>query len=536
MDDSDDAASLFHTGSLASGVSLAIAQSKVVACFVHSPSPSDSPGSHASHVWEHYWLANKSQPTDMISSDTPPLGLLLGEKAVLLKMEFGTKEAGFLKAFVDIESAPTMVVIDKGKVVEMVEGSVGREEFTERLLRAVGFGVGGGEREAEGEGGREEEDEEMVDDIGGRQIGGAARADEPVVEQAPQEQPTQSSAEVQAMLADRGKRLEAERLRREATEKAERIARANARRKEEEDAVAGTYAGKGKQRATSDQKDKQQARDAWIYQQKQRKDEAKKERERILAQIESDKQERKAQAQRRKDLEAASGAGALSDLPPTAHTNAPPTMNAHTTCALQIRLFDGSSIRGKFDPNADIATAVRIWVKEASPEGGADIPFTFRQILAPNPSRTIEVSEEQQSLLELGLVPSATLVLVPIAGATSAYASNNSGYVNSIYGTASWAASGVFGLLGSVWSYVPSVGSGASGPYIGGTGDEQERSNAEGARMAGSDSAPAGGAVKRAQGRVKRGREEDVTTFYNGNSSAFEGRKDDDGDGEKDGK
>ncbi|KAK5164257.1 uncharacterized protein LTR77_009951 [Saxophila tyrrhenica] len=543
MDD-EEIPSLFHQGSLQSGIALAIQQRKLVACFIYSPDD------HTSHVWEHYWLANESQPTDIVSSDTPPLGLLLSEKAVLLKMELGSQEAGFLKAFVDITKAPTMVVVHNGKVLEKVEGEVGREEFTERLLKAVGFGAGDqGKREPEGppDGLNEEDttDSTAQQATGGQSSTaqpGQAQATTPAAASTTSGTPTQqaqSSAEIQAMLSERGKRLEAERLRREATEKAERIARSNARRKEEEDAAAAEgYDGKGKQRATSDQKDKQQARDAWIFQQKQRKDEAKKERERILAQIENDKQERKAQAQRKKDAEAAAGAGAFSDMPttyPSSVRSARPTAN-HTTCALQVRLFDGSSIKGKFDPNADIADAVRTWVKEASPEGGADIPFTFRQILAPRPSRTIEISEEHQSLLELGLVPSATLVLVLVAGATSAYASNSSGYVSSAYSTASWAASGVFGLLGSAWSYVPSLG-GGSGPYMGGTGDEQDMSNVVGANMADSDSAPSGAAVRRVQGLGDRKKDDDrVTTFYNGNSSAFEGRKGDDQDGKDDGK
>jgi hypothetical protein len=138
------------------------------------------------------------------------------------------------------------------------------------------------------------------------------------------------------------------------------------------------------------------------------------------------------------------------------------------------------------------------------------------------------VGEEHHSLFDLGLVPSATLVLVPIAGATSAYASNNSGYIGSAYGAASWAAGSVYGMLDTLWSYVPSFG-GGSGPYIGGTGDQQERSNAEGARMAGSDSAAPGGAtnIGKVRGLADQRKDDKVTTFYNGNSSAFEGRKED---------
>ncbi|KAK3711879.1 hypothetical protein LTR37_009397 [Vermiconidia calcicola] len=523
------ATSIFHEGDLNSGIARAIQEKKVVACFIHKPDE------HESEIWEDYWLQNKSQPTDMISSDIPPLGLMLAEKAVLLKLELGSREAGFLNAFCPVTKAPTMVVVHNGKVLERLEVGIGKEEFVGRLLRAVGFkSAPAGTSQPEGPPGDEDE-EEARDDIGGQNAVPGSEASVPAAEQtnAGPSQPASSGStsqppdHVQTMLTERGQRLEAERVKREAAAKAEKIARANARRKETEEASAGHSGDRA--RGTSDQKDKQQARDAWIYQQKQRKDEAKKERERILGQIESDKQERKAQAARRKELESAAGGGAYSEVPESStRTTTLPARSVHTSCALQVRLFDGSSIRAKFEPDADIATAVRTWVDEASPEGGADIPYTFRQILAPQPSKTIEMSEEHQSLQELGLIPSATLVLVPVAGATSAYSSAGGGYLN-------WATSTAYSLLDGIWSYMPTVTAGGrGGPYMGGTGDEHEGSNLEGARMADSDSASPGGA---ASGNVtgfaasQRKKDDRVTEFYNGNSSAFEGRKDDEEDG-----
>lgn len=561
--DVDMPPSMFHTGDLNSGISLAIREQKVVACFIRQE------GEYWSQVWEDYWLANKSHPTDVISEDGPPLGLVLAEKAVLLRLEFGSQEAGFLSVFTEVQKAPTMVLIRDGHVLEKIEGGVGKEEFKSRLSRAVGLevaasegGQAGEDRGSQAYAGRASREEELVDDIGGRHVtpqvwGPDSAPEEPTTatsaaRTAPtqvypqrQSQPSQTAgppphspsqpppANVQSMLTERGQRLEAERLEREAAEKAERIARANARRKEAEDAAA-THTDKGKQRASSDQNDKQQARDAWIYQQKQRKDEAKKERERILKQIESDKQERKAQAARRKEAEM----GGMSEVTPSEATANPPSSSAArapthaSTCQLLVRLFDGASIKGKFASDADVS-AVRAWVKEASPEGGADIPYCFRQILAPQPSRTIEVGEEARTLQELGLVPSATLVLVPIAGSVDAYGGPTSGYMSSAWN----AISSIYGLAGSTLGYITGYGSGVNatdgegGLYMGGIGDEQEPSNQEGARMAGSDSAaPGGGTVKtlfdQRREQVKDWKQ--GTEFYNGNSSAFEGRKGDD--------
>ncbi len=503
--------SVFHQGDLQSGISLAISQSKLVACFIYTPDE------HVSQLWEDYWLANKSHPTDMLS-DAPPLGLLLAEKAVLLKLEFGSQEANFLNAFVEVKESPALLIIHNGKVLECLERDVGRAEFETRLKKAAGVDSLKQERVPEGPPTGLNDDEEVANDIGGR----SASLDE--LKEAPETPATTITPEqppaAQTLLAERARKLEADRLRREAAEKAERIVRATQRKREEEEA-ARPDKGKGRAQDIQESKEQSQAREAWLYQQKLRKDEAKKERERILAQIENDKQNRKAQAQRRKDAEAAGGGGGYSKLPSTTETSTRSSAaKKHDTCALQVRLFDGSSIRAKFAADADIATAVRTWVKEASPEGGADIPFTFRQILAPQPSKTIEVGEEHHSLLDLGLVPSATLVLVPIAGATTAYASDSGG----LYGAASWVANSAYGVFGELWRFLPSLSRAPAGaPYIGGTADELESSNREGARMAGSDGAAPGGAVR---GMRDTRTDDRTTTFYNGNSSAFEGRKD----------
>lgn len=63
-------------------------------------------------------------------------------------------------------------------------------------------------------------------------------------------------------------------------------------------------------------------------------------------------------------------------------------------------------------------------VDKVRPDG--DFPYTFKHILAPLPNRTLSISDEEDSLQHLGLVPSATLVMVPIQGYTAAYDGNQS--------------------------------------------------------------------------------------------------------------
>ena len=505
---------MFHQGDLNSGITRAIQEQKVVACFIRQDDNEDC------QIWEEQWLGS------IPSGEGMPLGEVVGARAVLLRLDLGSQEAGFLSAFCTITKAPTLVVIRHGQVLDKLEGGLEYEEFLERLEKAVGS--------------RSKEDVEEAD-VGAKASSTSAetmtdQAQTSGSAQSSQAEPSQSPGYVYANVNPEAQRLEAERVRREALEKADRIAKANARRKEAEEASAAAHKGKERQLATTEVKEKQRAKDAWIYQQKQRKDEAKKERERVLGQIESDKQERKARAAMAREGQTESGTGQYSEMGGRSGATA---IRSGGSCALLIRLFDGSSIRGKFASDVDIATAVRTWVKEAAPEGGADIPYNFRQILAPHPSRSIEVSEEHQSLQDLGLLPSATLVLVPVAGYTDAYSDAGRGYIGYAYS----AVNKVYSLAGSALSYIPGMNYlAANAPYMGGTGDEREESNVEGARVAESDSAAPGGSTRAstANVRVKTLFDQQAeqaardsgkgATFYNGNSSAFEGRKDDDQD------
>lgn len=544
---------MFHSGDLNSGISLAIQHQKLVACFVRQDDD------YWSQIWEDHWLKNGREHAED-ASEGPTVGDMVNEKAVLLRLDFGSKEAGFLGAFCKIEKAPTLVIIDNGRVLEKLEGGVGQDEWLERVLKAVGLLQG--EEAGQDDDGQAEDDE----DEGPGSQAYADRASSTPTEPAAEEQrsqptnpaaaaaetPSQSSTPPQpqsqtidTLFPARAARLEAEKTHRDAAEKAARLARQAARRKEAEEAAEAAAqhssrgGGKGKQRATTEENEKQRARDAWIYQQKQRKDEAKQERERILRQIEADKLERKTRAQRAKEAESEAGAGASEPVPASSLASARRSAGAGGACSLQIRLFDGSSIRGKFPVESTLAKAVRDWVKETSPPGtgGADVPYSFRQILAPRPSRSIEVSEEHRSLGDLELVPNATLVLVPVAGYTDAYASSSSS--GGILGYGYSLVNGVWSRLPQVSYYLPSF----SRLYMGGTGDARKAGNVEGARMAGAGVTPAAEEGSQVEGRRthtladQRAEEERErkkrTEFYNGNSLGFEGRKgDDDGDGE----
>jgi hypothetical protein len=464
---------------------------------------------------------------------------VIKSKTVLLRLDYGTKEASFLSAFCPIDEAPTLVIIHNGTVVDKLEGNLEYTEWAQRLLKACGSDAQGASASEPTQSHEPTVSAPTVLETNDETSEGAAvpleSASGLAAASLPGVPPEHQPENIQALLSERGQRLEAERLRREGREKAERIARARAIREEQERAQSQT--DKGKQRAEDPDSAKNKARIDWVQQQSKRKIEAKEEKLRIMARIEADKRERKTRELERKQAAAAIAGEPLpsqsSALPGSSSTKMPPTSG---TCALQVRLFDGSSIKGRFKHDSTLATAVREWIKQTSPAGGADIPFNFRQILTPHPSRTIEISEEGQTLSDVGLMPTATLVLVPVAGFTEAYSSGGGG---GILGSAYGMVSGAFGLAGSALGYVTGFGSSSDsqsgeGIYMGGTADEQEPSNVQGSRMANADSGTAQSGPSRIRVKTmaeQRAESENGAEFYNGNSLGTEGRKDDDDGG-----
>ena len=249
------------------------------------------------------------------------------------------------------------------------------------------------------------------------------------------------------MLAERAARLEIDKKEKEAAEKSKKAAEAKARKAAmEEEAPAGTQ-------KSADMK--------YALLQKKRQQEARAERERILKRVEDDKAERrereaqrKAQAKAKEDAEK----GVETDAPSSVIS--PPSMIKSAQCALQIRLFDGSTIRSRFPSDCSLRADVRPWIDEQQP---GDTPYTFKHVLSPLPNKSISISDEEQTLQSQGLAPSATLILVPVQGYTSAYEDGaSSGVVSRVaaggYGLVSSGVGLVTGLLGSF------LGSGDTAP------------------------------------------------------------------------
>lgn len=219
-------------------------------------------------------------------------------------------------------------------------------------------------------------------------------------------QPTeaQQSDTVRRVLAERAVRLQEQKL---AAEQKIKEDRAKAKEKAEAESKAGknTQAARTHQQAELVKKRKQQGID---------------ERKRILKRIEDDKEERRAKAAEKDGR--ATVADVSASLTKSPETKIPSTTKLGNVTALQVRLFDGSTIRSRFKTAAPLAD-VRKWVGEDRTDG--NMPFAFKQVVSPQANKLLDVTEEKKSLGDLALAPSATLVLIPVAKYTQAYQVGN---------------------------------------------------------------------------------------------------------------
>ena len=160
---------------------------------------------------------------------------------------------------------------------------------------------------------------------------------------------------------------------------------------------------------------------------KQRRAQQAEDRKRILKRIEQDKEERRQLAaqkeQQRNDMRSADGVttGPVSSIRPS---------KTSEMTAIQVRLFDGSTIRSRFKSNSTVKD-VRKWVDETRTDG--KLPYTFKQLLTPMPSKAVEETEENKQLDETGLSPSSTLILIPVRHFASAYDGASQGIVGRVF-------------------------------------------------------------------------------------------------------
>lgn len=253
---------------------------------------------------------------------------------------------------------------------------------------------------------------------------------------------------VQTMLDQRRRRLDIDKKEKEALEKAERRAKQETQR-------AAADAADPNSRLAKQHK--------YAQLQKRRQLVERQERERILKVIENDKVERKHTEDMRKALAAAQAESELNDGAEglldrqLANEMKQQIGRASSNCAVQVRLFDGTTIRSTFPSGQTLGKNVRQWIDEQRAD--SDVPYTFRQILAPLSNRPISISEEEESLQSLGLTPSATLVMVPVQNYSAAY-DPAQGYLKKGLSVGYNLVSGSIGLVTGAMGSLLGVGNG----------------------------------------------------------------------------
>jgi hypothetical protein len=227
--------------------------------------------------------------------------------------------------------------------------------------------------------------------------------------------------------------------------------------------------------------------------QKEREQKQRDERERIRQQIKSDREERRRREELRKQPQAQA-------VDVTGNMSLTPTAPKSQDIRVQVRTFDGSTL----------------WIDSISLQS---VPYNLKIILTPLPNRNIEAAEEEQSLVDLGIRGSCTLVMVPVKGYVESYTGSTaggllgsavSGGYNVVAGTAGAVLGGVKSFLG--WNSSASASEPATGSIDGGNQNDhgQPTQNVRVRTLA--------------DQRIDAAKKKDQQ-FYNGNHLNFEPRK-----------
>ncbi|KAK7419404.1 hypothetical protein QQX98_003356 [Neonectria punicea] len=451
MPPSDESSSMFYQGTLQDGISTAVGQQKLVLCFV-------TDDSEESAQWENEFLLDEA------------LNDLIKEQAVALRLIAGSDEAGYLAQIFPLPRTPTVVVIKNGELKEYITPGTTKEDFFRRLQTAFSATSSGSTAQPASASTTMAQSEPITPTTSSQGVSSG--------------QPS-TSENVRRILAERAAKLKAQ--------------KEEAERKAKEDHARSKAKGKAEAEASANT-DKAVAHKA-AEAVKKRRLEQQEERRRILKRIEDDKAERRLRAaareqERAEDLKGGDVAASLVNAP---ESKIPSTTRTSEITALQVRLFDGSTLRSRFKTASPLKD-VRNWVDENRTDG--TLPYTFKQILTPLPNKTIDETEDDKSVGELGLSPSSTLVLIPVKNFSSAYdgSSQNivSRFIGFILGIFSWFF-GLFGLGGRA----PASGAGA--------GEDSAESSEDRSR------------IQSFQSQNDRLRDQQL---YNGNSLNFEPRPD----------
>lgn len=461
---------MFYTGTLEEGIAAAVQQAKLLVCFV-------TDGQSESKLWEAEFLADESLKEPLESG------------AVIVRIQAGSTEAGYLAAIFPLPKIPTLVMIRNGRLEEYIASGTSKEEFIRRASRSLGTAAEPASQEHSGSQERSN-NTHANENTSTETSSGQTTPSSTTAEQPP--------AAVQGLLAERAARLEAQRKKEADEARRLRLAKANAKAEAE---------AAGKPKANDPQ-----SKHAEMLKRKQKA--ARDERRRILQAIEDDKAARRARKSERESERNTTLESQNQDTrfdPHAPSTSMPSTTGPTEHCALQVRLLDGSAIRNRFPSGSCLGEDVRKWI-----DGNRQVDrtqYTFKVVLTPLSNKAIGETEERLTLHDLGLTPSSTLILVPATKkSVAAYPEMQGNQVSRLIAYLVALITGFFAVVINFFMTTFSAGRPGS----------QQTSTA----TRGQQAVASGRDRSRVRGFQEPRERRNDQQFYNGNSTNFEPRRD----------
>ncbi|KAI9885391.1 MAG: hypothetical protein M1823_002818 [Watsoniomyces obsoletus] len=550
---------MFYEGDISSGIALATHESKSVVCFIRDESEN-------SLTWEN----------DLLKEEI--LAQSLRNTSVVLRLEAGSQEAEALSAFCPIRGAPTLVVIKNGAVQESLNSGDDSESVKRRLIIAVG---GLPEQSPQRDtstispvAGPSTEDDPSSRSVSGEpaasdtsQDDGFTPPDDASQDRSNSTVEDQVPGNQELPVDDDGEDEEVENA--VTSQSPDSQEQENEENDDEKDEDEDEEDRPGPSRAVPSSRVtlhdylihlrslEEQNRARLIQAQREHYEETGhanlEECELHLMELEKRNKARllssRGETQQEEQEEDSSPAALNLE-------NAPTSNPKSKECAILIRLTDGSTLRSRSPLNATINEEIRPFIDThrtdiptSIPTTSASIttatttrktsyPYTIKHLLTPHPNRIFTESEEESSSLEdLGLFPSATLVITNVTRGSHAYDTppGNEGVISRMFSTG---LNTVKWFVGWVWMVIRVF------LDIGGRAEREGAGNSAGKNEQGisSSSGSAAEARNKASTSAMRSRGIRITTLQDQREreererQQLEGAEKDDGDGSKEGK
>lgn len=194
-------------------------------------------------------------------------------------------------------------------------------------------------------------------------------------------------------------------------------------------------------------------------------------KERLKKQIEEDRREKNERYQ--KMISLTSGPSSVLQIRSSPASISPPPRSSsidYDQVRLQLRFIGGGSLIGRFTPSSTLAGELRNWLHELAENDDQIVDNNVRlklvelvtrgyRIRQLHPPRLFEPEDETKSMAELGLCPSAVLMLVTNGGSiTPAAQGGLAGYVSQLFYLLTSGAQTTYDYVGWIIGGVYSIG------------------------------------------------------------------------------